>query len=101
MDVETATVLVAGISVVIGVINSIVSSRRAAQNDQMMLETRQAQLFTQINSWWRTRDGVKAYGNVRYKYARDFLDNQLSFDEYFGKYHVTADLEAYADQMTL
>jgi len=39
MDVQTATVVIAGISVIIGVVNSILSSRRAAQNDQLMLES--------------------------------------------------------------
>jgi hypothetical protein len=101
VDVQTISIVVAAVSVFIAAINSIYSSRRAEQNDQQMLETRQAQLFSQISSWWRTRDAVKAYGNVRYKYTQDFLQNQLSFDEYFGKYHVTADPEAYADQMTL
>jgi ABC-type lipoprotein release transport system permease subunit len=35
MDVQTATVVIAGISVVIAAINSIISSRRAARNDQL------------------------------------------------------------------
>jgi hypothetical protein len=93
--------VIAGISVIIGVMNSILSSRRAEKNDQQMLETRQAQLFTQMNSWWRTRDAVKAYGNVRFKYAWDAMNNNLSYDDYMNKYGPRGDSEAYADQMTL
>jgi hypothetical protein len=100
MDVQTISVVIAAVSVVIGVINSILSSRRAAQNDQLMLETRQAQLFTQINSWWRTRDAVKAYGNVRYVYSQEYLKTK-DFDDFLSKYHINVDPEAYADQMTL
>ena len=99
MDVQTATVVIAGISVIIGVINSILSSRRAAQNDQMMLETRQAQLFAQIHSWWRSRDGVKAYGNVRYKYYDPL--QKMGIKDYLEKYGAAGDIEVYADQMTL
>ena len=73
MDVQTATVVIAGISVIIGVINSILSSRRAEKNDQLMLETRQAQLFAQLHEWWRSRDAMRAYGNVRFVY-REGLD---------------------------
>jgi hypothetical protein len=99
MDLQTITVVIAGISVIIGVINSILSSRRAAQNDQMMLETRQAQLFAQIHSWWRSRDGAKAYGKVRYTY-NDFLQ-KMGMEDYLEKYGATGDIDVYADQMTL
>jgi len=55
MDLQTATVVIAGISVIIGVINSILSSRRAEKNDQQMLETRQAELFSNIYNRWTAR----------------------------------------------
>lgn len=45
MDVKTATVVKAGISVIIGVINSIVSSRRADQQRR----ARQEQGTTRTN----------------------------------------------------
>jgi hypothetical protein len=96
MDLQTVTVMIAGISVIIGVINSILSSRRAEKNDQMMLETRQAQLFTQIHSWWRSRDGVKAYGNVRFNYYEPM--QKMSVEDYLEKYGATGDIEAYADE---
>jgi hypothetical protein len=99
MDVQTISVVIAAVSVVIGVINSILSSRRAAQNDQMMLETRQAQLFAQIHSWWRSRDGVKAYGKVRYSYYDPL--QKMGIEDYLEKYGASGDIEVYADQMTL
>lgn len=102
MDVQTVTVVIAGISVIIGVINSILASRRAEKNDQLMLETRQAQLFTQIYDWWRSRDGVKAYANYRYKYSR--LVQQMGFEEFQKGYTLVGDegnIETHADQGTL
>jgi hypothetical protein len=69
MDLQTATVVIAGISVIIGVINSILSSQRAAKNDEQTLETRQAQLYMQIYNRWNSREVTKAYGAVRYKYS--------------------------------
>ncbi|MCW4041873.1 MAG: hypothetical protein NWE83_14120 [Candidatus Bathyarchaeota archaeon] len=95
MDVQTATVVIAGIGVIICVINSIIFSRRAEKNDQQMLETRQAQLFTQVYDRWSSRDAVKAYGLVRYKYQWS------DYDDWFRKYGPDVDIEAYADYGTL
>jgi hypothetical protein len=109
MDIQTITVVIAGISVVIGVINSIMSNRKAEaqrqielktqeltlQAQQQALETRQAELFSQIYNRWNSRDFVKAYGRVRYKYRwKDFPD-------WTTKFHPEIDDEAYADFMTL
>jgi hypothetical protein len=57
MDVQTITVVIAGISVVIGVINSIISSRRADQQRQM-------QLFTQIYSHFLDQDFARNWDNA-------------------------------------
>jgi hypothetical protein len=48
IDVQTITIVIAAISVVIGVINSIMSNREAQQTRERELETRHAQLFMQI-----------------------------------------------------
>jgi hypothetical protein len=45
MDLQTVTVLITGISVIIAAINSIISSRRANQQ-------RQTQLFMQLYNQW-------------------------------------------------
>jgi hypothetical protein len=36
VDLQTATVIIAGISVVIAAVNSIISSRRAEKNDEQL-----------------------------------------------------------------
>jgi hypothetical protein len=59
MDIQTATVVIAGISVIIGVLNSIISSRRANQQ-------RQTQLFMQLYNQWTAPALVSSYGNIRY-----------------------------------
>lgn len=48
VDVQTVTVVIAGISVVIGVINSIRASREAKEQRQVEVETRQAELFMRL-----------------------------------------------------
>ena len=53
---------------VIGVINLILSSRRVAQNDQLMLETRQAPLFMQVYNRWSSVAVTKGYIFIRYQY---------------------------------
>jgi len=75
VDVQTVTVVIAGISVIIGVINSILASRRAEkqreltqQTQQLTLETRQAQLFMQIYNAWSSTDVTKSYGFLRYQH---------------------------------
>ena len=88
MNVETATVLVAGIRVIIAAINSIISSRRAEEQRQLTLETqqqaletRQAQLYMQIYNRWNSRDLVHAYGQIRYHYQC-----QPSAEDWYRKY---------------
>ena len=88
MDVQTITVVIAGISVIVGVMNSILSSRRAEKNDEQTLETRQAQLYMQIYNRWNSRDLVNAYVHTRYVYQwRDFED-------FMSKYHTLTNPEA-------
>jgi hypothetical protein len=88
MDVQTVTVIIAGISVIIGVINSILSSRRAEKNDEQTLETRQAQLYMQIYNRWNSRDLVNAYVNTRYVYQ------WKDYDDFIAKYHPPVNPEA-------
>ena len=59
MDVQTATVVIAGIGIIIGVINSIISSRRADRQ-------RETQLLMQLYNRWNTKDMAKQYGKLRY-----------------------------------
>lgn len=56
MDIQTVTVVIAGISVIIGVINSILSNRKAEQQRQTEIETRQAELLMQVYDRWSAKD---------------------------------------------
>ena len=83
MDVQTATVLITGISVIIAAVNSIYSSRRAEaqraltlKTQQQALETRQAQLFMQVYHRWSSIEVTKGYGFLRYQYP-DISGKQL------------------------
>ncbi len=67
----TIGILTACISVVIGVVNQILSRRRTEAMAQLTLETRQAQLFMQIYNRWTSRDVTKSYGAIRYKYSKE------------------------------
>jgi hypothetical protein len=102
MDLGMFVQVITAIGVIAALLNYVFTSRRAAQNDQMMLETRQAQLFMQVYNRWNFRDFTKSYGAVRYKYDHNS-------DEYRKKIHepmATApshnlDLDMYADYQTL
>jgi hypothetical protein len=87
IDIQTVTVVITGISIIIGVILSLNSRKQE-------LETRQAQLFMQIYNRYNTKDFHKTYGATRfiYKWAdeHDFLQ----------RYHVLGgaeNLDAFAD----
>ena len=82
VDVQTISIVIAATSVVIGVINSILSSRRSEKTEQLALETRQAQLFMQIYNRWTQQDLSKSYSNIRYFYKYEDLDDH--FKKVFG-----------------
>ena len=62
----TIGILTACVSVVIGVMNSIRSSREAKEQRQVEIETRQAELFMQIFNQWTNPEFALCYGNIRY-----------------------------------
>lgn len=64
MDVQTITVVITGISIIIGVILSLNSRKQE-------LETRQAQLFMQIYNRWNSQEITKSYGALRFKYSEE------------------------------
>jgi len=99
----TIGILAACVSVVIGVVNQILSNRRAeeqraeTQKTQLLtLETRQAQLFMQIYNRWTSRDLIKAYGLVRYQYT-----DWKTFPELWQQCNPATEPEKYADHMLL
>jgi hypothetical protein len=92
MDVQTTTVLITGISVIIAAVNSIISSRRAEeqraltlQTQRQALETRQAQLFMQVYNRWSSVEVTKGYGFLRYQYpnlkGEDLFRSTDPYDE--------------------
>ena len=68
VDVQTVTIVIAGISVIIGVLNSILSSRRANQQ-------RQTRLFIELYNQWISPALVSSYGNVRYNQQYQHMGN--------------------------
>ncbi|MHA2217669.1 MAG: DUF4760 domain-containing protein [Candidatus Hodarchaeales archaeon] len=101
-DVQTLSIVVASVGVLIAAINSIISSRRAEEQRQLTLETqqhaletRQAQLFMQVHNRWKSREILKAYGQVRYKYQLNDINDLLT------KYMPDTNVEAYVDYMSL
>jgi hypothetical protein len=69
MDIQTATVLITGISVIIAAINSIISSRRAEKQ-------RQIDLFMNLYNSWNSMDFMKAFRTL---WRHDW---NISYDEY-------------------
>lgn len=106
VDVQTVTVVIAGISVIIGVINSILASQRAEKQreltlrtQQQTLETRQAQLFMQIYNRWNTTEVAKQYGKIRFTYDVKGWEDYLQLTGYTkGKLE---NVEAFSDFQTL
>ena len=79
LAIQMISVVVAAISVVIGVINSILMSRRAAKTAQTTLETRQAQFFMQIFDHFNEPEF--------YNKLADFLTwNWKDYDDFIKKY---------------
>ena len=79
LTVEVISVVVVAISVVIGVINFILMSRRAAKTAQTTLETRQAQFFMQIFEQFHEPEF--------YNKLADFLTwDWKDYDDYMKKY---------------
>jgi hypothetical protein len=76
MNIQTATVLIAGISVVIGVINSIRSNSRAD-------EQRQVELVSQIYSRLQDKDFLTEYNELIHQW--DFTN----YEDFTPKYSLT------------
>jgi hypothetical protein len=95
MDVQTLTVIITGISIVIGIIVFILSRRQE-------LETRQAALFMQVHSRWNSRDFTKAYGAVRYKDSEEeWMDTIQRVFEDPNRKNPDIDLDDFADHQML
>jgi hypothetical protein len=76
MDVQTVSIVIAAISVVIGVINSILSNQREE-------EQRQVQLVSQLYDRYLSPDMIRDYTEVVHQW--DFTD----YKDYQPKYSIT------------
>jgi hypothetical protein len=56
MDVQTISIALGGIGLFIAAINSIISSRKADQQRQTEIQTRQAELLMQLYDRWSSKD---------------------------------------------
>ena len=59
-NIETISVVVAAIGLFIAAINQIYTSRQTNEQRKRELETRQAELFTQIHNRWTDKDMAAA-----------------------------------------
>ena len=92
---QAVSYTVAAIGVTLAAINYILTLRNTQKNMRLTLETRQAQLFTQIYNRWNSRDVVKAYGLVR------FTHHLKSNAELFDENGLLKDPEPWTDHMML
>ena len=88
MDVQTISIALGGIGLFIAAINSIISSRKADQQHQTEIETRQAELFMNVYNRWNTRDIQTAYGNVRHLDRR--WQQYTNIDDHLSKFSVAS-----------
>ena len=94
VDVQTATVVIAGISVMIGVINSIRASRETKEQRQVEVETRQAELFMRL---------YDRYSSIDF---RDTITKMMQwtwtdYDDFMRKYGSEANPDAYNAWVTM
>jgi hypothetical protein len=87
VELQTVSVMIAALSVVVGVTYYIFNLR-------MTLETRQAQLFMQLYSIYESKDFMKDYTDIwRYEYT--------DINDWMQKYHPLKNPEAYASFMRI
>ena len=74
MDIQTISIVLAGIGIFIAAINSIISSRKADQQRQTEIETSQAELFIQLYQRYITREFRAAITAMRQWSWNDYED---------------------------
>ena len=61
LDIQTLTIVITGIGVLIAAVNQIYTSRQANQQRQTEIDTRQAEPFMNVYNRWNTLEFMKAY----------------------------------------
>jgi len=82
LDNQTISIVIAAAGVFIAAINSVYSSREARQQRHTEIQTRQAELFTNIYNRWNSRDIQTAYGNMRHLWKWD------GYEDFLQKYSI-------------
>ena len=90
VDFQTVSIVIAATSVVIGVVNSILTSRRDERRNQLNLETRQAQLFMALYEHYNSIDYKKQAGRVYFQWEWSDID------DFMAKYGPEGDPDNYA-----
>ncbi|MHA1941418.1 MAG: hypothetical protein ACW97P_06800 [Candidatus Hodarchaeales archaeon] len=74
MDIQTVSIALAGIGIFIAAINSIISSRKADQQRQTEVGTRQAELLMELYREWRSLPFRKATFRILDSHWEDYDD---------------------------
>ena len=88
IDLQTVSIVIAAVSVVIGVANSILNNERAERRRQLEQETRQAEFYMQF--YKNTYEYTKHWQDVLYR------QDWKTWDEYWEKYSSRVNPEAAA-----
>lgn len=89
LDIPSISVVVAATSVVIGVINSIISSRKADSQRETEVMTRQAQLFMQVFDHYYREDFLEDENEILFEWK------WKDFDDFWKKYGPETNSEAF------
>jgi hypothetical protein len=89
VDIQTISIIIAAASVIIAMINSILDSKRAANNDRITLETRQMNNFLEFAKGSQTKEFMTAYHEIT-------LQQQWNdVNEWYEKYGPHSDPDAF------
>jgi hypothetical protein len=97
-SIETVSIVIAAVSVVIGVINSIRSNQKADQQRQTEIQTRQAELFMQMYHDWSTPEFRKAIARMNFQHSWSTVDE---FTEKYGWNNLDEWINTYVRQATV
>jgi hypothetical protein len=79
LTLQTIGILMTGISLTIAAAYYTLTLRNTQKNQQLQLETRQAQLFTQLYSEFRSADNLRLYGKALQMMWDDFDDFEKKY----------------------
>ncbi len=90
VDLQTLFSYLTPISLTIGVFYHILTLNNTKKTQQHALETRQAQLYMQLYSFYDNKEFLKDYGNI----SQVFVYNDV--EDWWEKYSPQANIEAYS-----